>query len=113
MNHKIFQHFIDRFDINVFKQELVAHLIAQSISKIDSHIKNNSPDLLVNFNMLYQDLTHTLKAQQVVISNIEKKAKKVFDSSSLAEDVYKLRDEMKAIKKKLDKFNKAMKLASA
>jgi len=77
--------------------------------KIDDHIREKSPDLLVNFNQLYQELSLNMKHYDKQFASIEKKCKKVFESSSLTEDVYKMRDEMKEIKKTLAKFQTTMK----
>jgi hypothetical protein len=109
INYEIFQRFIDNVDFDKLKIEFYDSIFESVYAKIDDYVKENNPDLLVNFNILYQNLTIEMKHMQDVVNNIEKKAKKVFESSSLCEDVYSMRDELKVLKKKMDKFNNAIK----
>ena len=101
INFNMYQNFLDRVDFDT----LAAQVYEDTVNKVESHLKTLTPDLLVNFNTVYQELTRMMKDFQKTINEIEKKTKKLFESSSLTEDVYKMRDEMKNIKKKLDKLN--------
>jgi len=108
INFQLFQKFLDSIDFEKLKIEICEHVYKELINKIDNHIRDKNPELLTNFNTLYQNLTIEMKSFQTTIAHIEKKSKKLFESSSLCEDVYSLRDEVKVLKKKMDKFNNAI-----
>jgi septation ring formation regulator EzrA len=111
LNHDIFERFFTHMDIVKKRKEFVQGVYEDVMKQIENRLKEMTPDLLTNFNMLYQELTQNMNEFQKTINVIEKKSKKVFESSTLCEDVYKMRDEMKAMKKKLDKFNSGIKKA--
>jgi hypothetical protein len=101
INHDIYERFIQKFDA-----DSIADQIFEDVNdRIKKNIESMTPDLLVNFNELYIKLTDIIKTQQKVIHDIEKKFKSIIQSSCLTEDVYKIRDEMKVIKKKIDEVN--------
>jgi len=101
MNHRAFLSAISNVNFGRIEREITLNII----TKVNEHLKNQNPDLLLNFNEMYKELTLMMKEFKNQISVTDKKLKKVFESSSLTEDVYKIRDEMKVIKKKLDRLN--------
>jgi len=106
VNHEICERFLEVFCFDGICNQMHDELLL----KISKSIDSMTPDLLVNFNQVYQELTCMIQNQAQIIHDIERKFKKLFDSSSLTEDVYKMRDEMKVLKKKLDKINSGFKL---
>ena len=101
INHEIFEkHYSDKFFSKIEEE------IKKNINK---YIEEKNPDLLTNFSLLHQEITMLIKEHQKTINFIEKKAKNIFESSSLAEDVFKMRDELKIVKKKMDKLNSGLK----
>lgn len=105
INHDIYERFISAFDPHALSEQ-----IYQDVNdRVMTNLKEIRPDLLVNFNILYQDTSIQIKEIQKISDTIEKKSKKLFESSSLTEDVFKIRDEMKVLKKKLDKLNHGFK----
>lgn len=82
----------------------------QALNDIQEVLNSQRPEILVDFNIIYQELTLMMNEFKKTVLDIEKKTKKLFESSTLTEDVYKMRDEMKVIKKKLDKVNKGFKV---
>jgi hypothetical protein len=109
INHHIFESFCAKLDIGKFREEFFQKLFLETKIEIDKYIKENNPDLLTNFNLLYQEFSVMTKDFQKTILTIEKKLKKLIESSSLCEDVLYVRDELKVVKKKLDKLNSGIK----
>ncbi len=99
---RLFDNMVKRVNFENLEKEITTNIV----NKINSQI---SPEILTNFNVLYQESTNLLNILQENVWKIEKKAKKCVDSTALYEDVYKIRDEMKIIKKKLDKLNRGFK----
>lgn len=75
------------------------------IEDIYEKLKNNDPGILINFEEVYKETTILLNTMKEEFHSLGKKLKKVVDSTSLYEDVYKMRDEMIEIKKMLEKIN--------
>lgn len=75
-------------------------------TQIEKYRKENSPELLEDFRTMYQELTILTKSIEVSFNEIKIKSKKVFDSSTLCEDVFKIKDELKEIKRTNLKLNK-------
>lgn len=109
LNHDIFERFFGSIDILKSRKEFVNSIQNEIRDNIDHYIKQNNPDLLINFNIIYQEISRMVKDFEKTINSIERKTKKLFESSSLTEDVYKMRDEMKSIKKKIDRLNSGLK----
>lgn len=110
LNHDIFERFFGHIDILKKRKEFVEGIKNEVMKDVEKNIKDLSPELLTNFNMIYQELTGMMKDFRVTVNSIEKKSKKLFESSTLTEDVYKMRDEvnkMKEATKYFDKIKKA------
>lgn len=75
------------------------------IKDVKQNIEIQSPELFINFNEIYKELTLMMKNFEKTINTIEKKVKKLVESSTLTNDVYQIRDEMKVIKSKLNKLS--------
>lgn len=105
INHDIYERFIQIFDPNAIANEIFEEVS----SRINRNIESLTPDLLTNYTMTHQEITIQMKQFEKTINMVEQKCKKLFESSSLTQDVYSLRDEMKVIKKKLDKLNSGLK----
>lgn len=93
---------IERIDFEGYEKEITKKVIAN----VDEYLKDKDPELLCSFNDIYGELTDMMNGFQKSIAGVEKKLKKMADSQSLYEDVYKLRDEVKEVNKFLDKFKK-------
>lgn len=105
INHDIYERFIKVFDPHI----LATQIYEDVSNKIQCNIRELTPELLINFNDLYKEISLMFGSITKTLENIEKKSKKLFESSSLTQDVYNMRDEMKVIKKKLDKLNNGLK----
>lgn len=71
----------------------------QILQEIVKNIERNDVDLLANFQMAYKEITLMTNEIQKTFGAFEKKMKKIIDSPSLYEDVYKMRDELIEIKR--------------
>jgi len=80
--------------------------------RLENHIVTLNPDLLTNFQKLHQDILDLLLEMNKKFKSMQEKYSKLFESSSLAEDVFKMRDEMKDIRNKMGSFNKGIKALS-
>lgn len=105
INYDIYERFIQNFDFHSISSQIFEDVKHQ----IEQNLREMKPDLLVNFVDTYKQITSMMKEFEKTIKYIENKTKKLFESSSLAEDVFKMRDEMKVLKKKLDKLNSGLK----
>lgn len=105
MNYTIFENFRNSIGWDEFKKDLVKEISNTVKKEIDAHIKECEPDLLVSFGDIYKELTRMIQDFDSTVKDIEKKAKKVFESSTLTEDVYKMRDDLAELKKSVMKFN--------
>jgi hypothetical protein len=108
-DYEIFERFFSHIDVVKSRKEWVKKIAEEIKIDIDKHIEDKNPELLTNFHMIYGECENLLKQSTKIINSVEKKVSKLFDSSNLAEDVFKMRDEMKKLRQKLDKFNKALK----
>ena|SRR6202522_1230163 len=108
LNHDIFERFFTHIDIVKKRKEFVESVHKEVWDKIRENLNDTNPELLTSFTHLYQECTLLTKAMEKQMAQIEKKTKKIVESSSLCEDVYKLRDEVCALKKKIDKFNSSI-----
>lgn len=109
LNHDIFERFFSHIDIVKKRKEFVEGVTKEVLENINNNIKDLTPDLMVNFNMVYRELTTMIKNHDKTVQSLERKSKKLFESSNLTEDVYKVRDEVKLLKKKIDKLNSGLK----
>jgi|HubBroStandDraft_2_1064218.scaffolds.fasta_scaffold00031_4 predicted nuclease with TOPRIM domain len=109
VNHDIFERFFSHIDIVKKRREFADSVHKEVLEKLEKNIKEMTPELLCSYNSVYQELTTMIKDFDKQIKSTEKKTKKLFESSTLTEDIYKMRDEMKVIKKKLDKLNSGLK----
>src|SRR5580692_6656949 len=109
VNHDIFERFFSHIDIVKKRREFADSVHKEGLEKLEKNIKEMTPELLCSYNSVYQELTTMIKDFDKQIKSTEKKTKKLFESSTLTEDIYKMRDEMKVIKKKLDKLNSGLK----
>jgi len=109
LNHDIFERFFSHIDIVKKRKEFVEGVTKEVLESINEKLTEMTPDLMTDFNCIYQELTRMMKDFQKTINAIENKTKKLIESSSLTQDVYSIRDEMKVIKKKLDKLNSGLK----
>ncbi len=82
----------------------------QALHDMQEVLNSQRPEILIDFNIIYKELTMMMNEFRKTVNEVEKKTKKLFESSTLTEDVYKMRDEMKVIKKKLDKVNRGFKM---
>jgi len=109
LNHDLFERFFSHIDIVKSRREFVEKIKLEVLETVMGKIKEMTPDLLVNYVDTYKQLTFMINEFDKTIKTIEKKSKKLFESSSLTEDVYKMRDEMKALRKKIDRLNAGLK----
>ena len=77
--------------------------------KIETLLAEKDPNLLKSIDDDFKVLKKTLSDFANAEKAIEKKLKKLVDSSSLCEDVYRMRDEMKAFKKEFEAYSLKMK----
>ena len=77
--------------------------------KIETLLAEKDPNLLKSIDDDLKLLKKTLSDFASAEKAIEKKLKKLVDSSSLCEDVYGMRDEMKAFKKVFEAYSFKMK----
>lgn len=115
LNHQIFERFLQELFRKMKTEDVIEIVSVQVLAKIEENLKKlDNPliiefqDLVSNFNELYKETQILLKNHDKTIDSIEKKSKKLFNSSSLAEDVFKLKDDIKSYEKKLDKLLRAM-----
>ncbi len=81
-------------------------LITQKIIEdVYEKIKENDPSILINFEECYKETTLLINSMKDDFNSLSKKMKKIIDSSSLYDDVYKMRDEIIEIKKMLEKLS--------
>jgi hypothetical protein len=73
----------------------------QVFQEVIRTMSSQTPDLLLNFQVLHDEIALNTKEMLSSFKNIERKLKKIIDSPSLYEDVYKMRDELIEIKKLL------------
>jgi len=109
LNHDIFERFFGHIDILKKRKEFVESIKNEVIKEASKNIQELNPDLMINYNIIYQEISMLMKDFEKTVHTVEKKVKKLFESSTLAEDVYKMRDDMIKIKKKLDKINNGFK----
>lgn len=79
------------------------------ISEINQFIQFTYPDFSDNLKKTALEIEKNATKNQKVLDEIEKKIKKLFESSSLCEDVYKMRDDLKDCKTKMDAITTKMK----
>lgn len=77
--------------------------------RIESLLQEKDPSLLISITKELDNLKIGVNEFKTIEKGIDKKLKKLVDSSSLYEDVYKMRDEMKAFKKDFESFSEKMK----
>lgn len=109
LNYDIFERFFTHIDIVKKRKEYVEDVTKNVLENINNNLKDLSPELMINFNMVYKELTTMIKEHDKIVKSLEKKSKKLFESSTLTEDVYTVRDEVKLLKKKIDKLNSGLK----
>jgi|GEM_PF-1899542 len=109
LNHDIYERFLFKFDADKICAHLSERIYSEVMGKIEENIQQINPELLVNFTHLYQHIENLIREHDDTIKSIEKKSKKIFESSSLAEDVYKLRDEVNKMKEATKYFAKIKK----
>ena len=82
-------------------------LITQKIIEdVYAKIKENDPSILIDFHECYKETTSIIQIMREDFDRLSKKMKKIVDSPSLYDDVYKMRDEIIEIKKMLEKLSK-------
>lgn len=101
INHDIYERFIQVFDFH----SIASQIHEEVVGRVTRSIASMDADLLLDFKKVHKNLVLDIKRMENLCSTIEDKLGKLFESSSLTEDVYKLRDEMKEINKKLYKVN--------
>lgn len=89
-----------------FIEKFYKTIMAKIIKDFHSHIEDNGPELLINFNELYIETTRMIQIMQKDFDNLSRKMKKIIDSKSLYEDVYKMRDDLIEIKRIVDRVSK-------
>jgi methyl-accepting chemotaxis protein len=73
------------------------------------YISKEYPDIDGRLAMAAIDITATLKKMDENQKEVQKSLKKIFHSSSLAEDVYKIRDDFLDFRTQFNKFTKNLK----
>lgn len=109
LNFNIMKSFLESHKFSQFQKELTEKLAYEIEQKIHENLKTCTPELLVNFTQVYRDLSLNFKEINKMMKDIEKKSKKIFQSSSLTEEVFKIRDDVKEITKKLDRLTNGIK----
>lgn len=77
--------------------------------RLDEYMMKQYPDLSNRLNSLSLKLDDHEKSIEKSLKDMMKREKNLIKSESIYEDVYKLRDEFKEIKKFVDEFQKKMK----
>lgn len=90
MNNKLPEKNLEEF----FK--LISDKIFQQVIE---RMSTQTPDLLINFQSLHDEILLNTKQLINSFKDIDKKLKKIVSSPCLYEDVYKMRDELNEIKK--------------
>lgn len=80
-------------------------ITAKIIEDVENHIRKNDPSLLINFEEAYKETTTIIQIMREDFNVLSKRMKKVIDSTSLYEDVYRMRDDLVEIKKLLSKLS--------
>jgi transcriptional regulator of heat shock response len=89
-------------DLKTFEEILIEKIKQEVIKEIADCDKT----LIGNFTETYQETIRMIENFQETFWDLNKKMKKIVDSGSLYEDVYKMRDELIEIKKLLEKQKK-------
>lgn len=77
--------------------------------EINKFLSKEHPGVASRLFNLSDNLEKLAKRLQKNDENVEKKLKKITDSQSLCEDVYKMRDEMKTMQKEWNTFSEKLK----
>lgn len=72
-------------------------------TQIYKNIQKNNPEMLEDISESYKEMTLLVRHTEELFISMEKKLKKLINSPSLYEDVYKMRDELIEIKNMLKK----------
>ncbi len=78
-------------------------------SRLDEYMMKQYPDLSNRLNSLSLKLDEKEKILEKSLKNMTSREKNMIKSESVYEDIYKLRDEFKEIKKFVEEFQKKMK----
>jgi hypothetical protein len=88
-------------DIKDFYKTITSKIIRD----VNAHIRKADTGLLVDFQEVYKETTSIIQIMRDDFNVLSKRMKKIIDSTSLYEDVYKMRDELIEIKKMLKKLS--------
>jgi len=99
---KLFDMMVKRVNFKGIEDEIAKN----TIDKINKSI---NPELLTNFNIMYQEITRIFNHFEPIIKKLEKQSKKVINCETLYEDVYKVRDEIKTLKSDMVTLKKGFK----
>lgn len=91
-----------RIDMENEKENTKKYLISELIN----YIKLTIPDLDQNLQLIASELKKQTNKISKNSEEVEKKLQKIIQNSSIYEDVYKIRDEMKEISKFIQGFKK-------
>jgi hypothetical protein len=89
--------------------EFDSKIIKKYHERLDQYMMKQYPDLSNRLNSLALNLDSTCKNVEKKLKDISCREKKVVTSETLYEDVYKMRDEFKELKKTIEDFQKKMK----
>jgi len=98
-----------RFDKLICDSTFDEKIMKKYQARLDEYMMKQYPDLSNRLNSLSLKLDEKEKNIEKSIKEIMKREKNIVKSESIYEDVYKLRDEFKEIKKFVDEFQKKMK----
>lgn len=87
-------------------EEAIAAITDKIIEEVYKRIRKNTPELMMDISESYKETTRLIHHIQETFLPLERKLKKIVDSPSLYQDVYKMRDELLEIKKLLEKMEK-------
>ena len=109
INHKIFERFIEGIDWLQFTNQFMESCYEKIWKDIQDNIKKANPDLLTNFNLLHKEISIEFDTYKKEFNKMDRKVKKCVDSTTLYQDVYKIKDELKKLKDIQNKYKSLLK----
>jgi hypothetical protein len=98
MNYSIFQRFIEGIDWLAFTNQFMESCYEKIWKDLQDKLRTHNPDILTNFDLLHKEICIEFDTYKREFHKMDKKVKKCVDSTTLYQDVYKIKDELKKLK---------------